>query len=61
MISMSSDACRLSGDTGDKCYADVVVPHEGALSAYDCVTVDRATKPRIRDSSLRWQASWASE
>ena len=47
MLSMSSDACCLSGDTGDKCYAYVLVPHEGVLSAYDYVTVNRATKPRI--------------
>lgn len=42
-----------SGDTGDKCYTCVVVPHEDVLSAYDCVTVNRATKPRISCSSLR--------
>jgi hypothetical protein len=59
-------ACRfrVSGDTGDKCYAYVVVLHEGVLSAYDCVTVNQATKPRIRDrqhSPLRREESWASE
>lgn len=45
-------ACRfrLSGDTGDKCYAYVVVLHKDVLSAYDCVTVNKATKPRIRDT-----------
>jgi hypothetical protein len=45
-------ACRLRGDTGDKCYDDVVVRHEGVLSDYR-VTVNRATKPRIWNSSLR--------
>jgi len=45
-------ACRfrLSGDTGAKRYTYVVVLHEGVLSAYDCVTVNEATKPRIRDT-----------
>jgi hypothetical protein len=59
MSSMSNrERCCLRGDTGDKCYAYVVVPHEGVLSAYDGVTVNKATKPRIRDSSLRRQGSW---
>jgi hypothetical protein len=47
MLSMSSDACRLGGDAADKCYAFVVVLCKGVLSAYDYVTVNRATKPRM--------------
>ena len=42
----------MSGDTGDMRDAYVVVPREGVLPAYDCVTVNKATKlMRIRDSS----------
>jgi hypothetical protein len=54
-----ASACRLRGDTGDKCYAYVVDPHEGLLSDY-CVTVKKATKPRIWESSLRRREAGAS-
>jgi hypothetical protein len=43
------------GDTGHKCYAYVVAPRKGVLSSDDCVTVNKATKPTIRGSSLRRQ------
>ena len=52
MLSTKNAPCRLSGDTGDMRDAYVVVPREGVLPAYDCVTVNKATKlMRIRDSS----------
>jgi hypothetical protein len=55
----NASACRLRGDTGDKCCSTyVVVLCEGVLSAYDCITVNKATKPTITDSSLRRQESW---
>ena len=50
-------ACAAAPVTSERAAGSVttcyVVPHEGVLSADDYLTVNKVTKPRISDSSLR--------